>query len=268
MVTELEERLAAAGRRWFLWNLVRAGAASLGVWAAVAYLGGDALWHSLSVICFGMAWVLRPSVSEVPALIDQAGDLDGLIECAYDNRHRASPTVEAQRKRALEAARSVPISSYVPTPSVSWALPVALWGCAIAVVPEAQTWVVSAEVSVPGDQRPGVTDGAQEQQPSTEPVRDGSDQRDRVQERRAEDTAQEPPVAGVGRKTGDTHGGDSGRTQVPRYENADGSIQWAEPSAVRARSSQTSEDAIAEPARPFPPKYQSVIADWFNRSVQ
>ena len=56
MRPELEERLNAAGRRWLLWNLLRASAASLGVWAAVIYLDASSLWYSLSLVFFALAW--------------------------------------------------------------------------------------------------------------------------------------------------------------------------------------------------------------------
>ena len=268
MTPDLSGILESAQRRWLLWNLLRATAASAGICAAVTYLDADWLWCGFCFVCFGCAWVMRPSARDLPAMMDRAGQLDGLIECAFDNRNRDNPTIHAQRRQALEAAQKMPLSAYVPTPSPAWALPVLVFGLTTIFQAQSDSWVTASELEVSSHtaQEQSAVSGDTAQQTGTQAAPSTGDARSSQRQPEADDN--EVRGAGVGRKTGDTGGGDSGRREVSRYEKADGSIQLAEPFGVRKRSSHTSEDAIAEPARPFPSKYQSVIADWFNRSVQ
>ena len=288
-VAWLHRSVAVVRRAEMTWWAVRLSSAAAG-FAAVGQLAGipSAWLWSLAFVPLMAIWS-APDGRAAARRLDRAAGLDAELECAWDHRAGAEPMHVAQRDRARLHFEAQIRGRVVPPPHIAWLLPALLWfavpidgpapdlGAKPSGVETQATsrGAASPQSSNTGDEAsaPKVNDRARATQaaaptPSPDP--------------NAETTAGGRQVAGVGQtggvgtRAGDRSGGTSGRREVSLRRNVGETLPiGTAPGAsdggalVKGRAlvgrSPPPPDAIADPAGPYPRRYQAVIARWFDR---
>jgi hypothetical protein len=287
--------LAARGR--LAWA-ARGAALGAGAGAFVA-LGGFP-WSGLALPLVGAAVAARraPGPAELARRADALGGFGEAVRCAWDHRGRSGPVLAAQARVALRQARTLPDRALVPRPSIVWSLGVLLWlwpalrtpsgpsGEAGAEAPRDPTAAQSAAPAPAGVS--GLASAAPAIAPSAAP------ELARAGRARASSPPELPgvgagapgepgenpgQVAGIGMRAGELSAGAARSTSaapvgagleralavargVGRLADAAGT------DATAGRLPTTRDDALTDPARPFPTTDAPLIATYFDRRAR
>jgi hypothetical protein len=285
----IEAAMARGGHQRILARAVPLAAVSVGAAGLAMGLGAP-------------AWVLLAPLLILPALRapdprttahhwDAAARLDGALECAWDHRASAEPIPRAQRAQALRALAASGPARAAPRPSPVWALALlglawpALQPPAAPIDPPAAPLSAGVETvaSQPGSapasgalENPDAPDagGARAQTNAAKP--DAGAPGDPSQPGGA--LAGSAQAGGVGHEAGDRSGGAAGRAKAAGGAEAGGDVAIAQAGGIRRTTPRGRlliapsltggaplDDDIADPARPYPPRYHRVVSRWFAR---
>ena len=272
MASELDSLIDEVKTRRFLWMSLRLLASAVAVGAIFISLGVPSTWYWALALVPIVASLFKPTSDEMPAVIDDLGGHDGQLQCAYDHRDRAGAVIEAQRERAVRSARSMSVETYAPRPHWGWCMPIPVLLFAVLMMDEPTLEPASKGamvVNATSETERNLPGSIRETQTTKDPVI-GDDRAQAIarSEDRSSDLPEGRPRAAAGRKTGASTSGSSAPRNVARIEAGKDVALLTIDSKVRRRTSNASDEAIAEPARPFPPKYQAVISAWFNRRTE
>ncbi|MCB9524400.1 MAG: hypothetical protein H6702_13660 [Myxococcales bacterium] len=289
----LQARLLGARWRLGLARLAAWGAPAIGACGAAAALGLPSALAGAGALAAAAAALLWPtSLSAVAQRIDAVGGLEGAVECAWDNRGSAEPIQTAQRSRALQAwDRAGPLwPAPVRWPAFTLAL-IWIWPLSQPAPGPVAGLGVGGSAPTPGAgvPRQAIPD-TQDAGPIAETAPDAGG-------RGAADPQRDggPPPAtadggvggqptavgqagGTGQQAGDRVGGGPGRVAASTPGSAGGpQVNLGRGAGDRAPADgpgvgaaplpigRAPLDDVADPARPYPPRYQRLIGRWFAR---
>ena len=282
---------------------LRVVAGAAGASAVAVGLGAPPWIAAVVPIAAVATWLWRPHPLEMVRRIDVALSSADEIACAWDHRDGSTPLELLQRRRAASRlVRGVPDVARRPSPV--WAVGPLLWLWPVLTVPPsvspAGAEAVDRESSeVQGGPRARGMDADDGARPSS-PERTESDETSASAEARAPDKSDEPSSpdadeerpanrdgvsaeqAGIGGKAGDRKADGPRRRDVEvgeglgaeieiarsaGVETPSGDARLAAPTAVTAPPPipQRAADQVADPARPYPTRYQALITAWFDR---
>jgi len=291
---ELQARVDGVRRHVGGWNAVRGGAVG-GAVAAVAAAYGEPVGAAvMTLLGIALGASLRPGPRDAARRLDEAAELDGQVECAWDHLGRDTPMVLAQRRRALKALADRADLRVVRPPSPAWSLLLLSWAWPLLSTPGEVSDRSEPDHSIEAlaaARGAGGTDRA-----DAHALRGAADAGTRaVAHRMAPDAGATgdggrgsgaPTTAGrrggVGARAGERAGGAAGRAATDVRAGAGPELVVPRAAGVGVASPGTAPrpqagpgpigraplDDVADPARPYPRRYHEVVSAWFGRDAR
>jgi hypothetical protein len=281
---ELEARVGAAVHVLRRDATLRAASATSAVAAGAVLAGLPAVAALAGVAVVGAAWFWPRRPGRAIAGLEAAASLDGALACAWDHRTSAHPLHLAQRRRALRDLASREPVRPARRPSALWALPPLLWIGPIlhggtGPARRSEPGLTPAEVAAAAGQAPD------EPPAPPSPVTAPEAVAARATSDRAPSGAPEDADAGLGpgARIGDAgtggddapqvggadKGGQAGQSSVTSAGRRGVALAEGTGAAVALASGVVPgpvRDDVADPARPYPRRFQPVITAWFDRA--
>ncbi len=275
---------------------MRGAAVGAGVGALSAVAGLPFVGLALPVVAGALAARRAPGPAELAHRADALGGFGEAVSCAWDHRGRSCAIFAAQARVALRHARTLPETSLVPRPSPAWALGALLWlwpalrapvgpGTTPGDAPDPARAQTVAPVPAAGS---GLGSAAPAPVPGSAPelARAGRARASSPPELPGVGAGEpgEPgenpgQVAGVGMRAGELSAGAArSTTAAPEGQGPERTLavprgvgrlaDAAGSDAAAGRLPTTRDDALADPARPFPAADAPLIATYFDRRAR